>query len=349
MQIKNDILISFDTTGSMSACIKQVRRNVVQLVTELFQFKDTRIGIITHGDYCDNPIMTNLSFSSELSQVVQFVERAPDTYGGDAPECYELVLSEARIFDWQAENRIMLLIGDSTPHHPSESQNRRNLDWKIEAEQLASYNGVKIYAVQCLNHRSSDSFYDGLARIGGTQKLSLHQFADINKLLTAVFYKQVGDEYVVRYGEELKKKGSMNRNIASILDSLLEAGKFIGGIGGDADLEAVDPTRFQILEVDYDCSIKDFVEDFGARFKVGRGFYELTKRVLVQEYKEVVLRDKNGDMFSGAKARDLIGLPLGERGHVTPKDIGYEIFIQSTSHNRKLLAGTKFLYEIDKS
>ena len=39
---------------------------------------------------------------------------------------------------------------------------------------------------------------------------------------------------------------------------------------------------------------------------------------------------------------------IGETCNVSPSDCpGYRVFIQSTSHNRKLIAGTKFLYEVE--
>ena len=68
---------------------------------------------------------------------------------------------------------------------------------------------------------------------------------------------------------------------------------------------------------------------------------------MIQEHKEVILRNKrNGDMFSGAEARNFIGLPFGERGTIRPKLFDeYGVFIQSTSSNRKLMPNTKFLYE----
>jgi hypothetical protein len=49
-----DICISFDTTGSMYPCLTQVRRNVNELITRLFnEVTDLNISIIAHGDYCD--------------------------------------------------------------------------------------------------------------------------------------------------------------------------------------------------------------------------------------------------------------------------------------------------------
>lgn len=54
-----DVVISFDDTGSMSPCIAQVRRVVLDLVDTLFQdIPLLKIGIMVHGDYCDsgNPV-----------------------------------------------------------------------------------------------------------------------------------------------------------------------------------------------------------------------------------------------------------------------------------------------------
>jgi hypothetical protein len=45
--------------------------------------------------------------------------------------------------------------------------------------------------------------------------------------------------------------------------------------------------------------------------QVGRGFYEFTKPETVQKYKEIILMDKNGDMFEGDYARELLNLPKG--------------------------------------
>ena len=121
----------------------------------------------------------------------------------------------------------------------------------------------------------------------------------------------------------------------------------------DSGLFAVPPDYFQILPVNRQTDIKGFVIKNGAPFEVGRGFYELgTKKVTVQEKKEIVLEDKvTGEFFSGSEARDMIGIPYGKRKDISrsnlPQDIAkkYNVFVQSTSYNRKLLPNTRFLYK----
>ena len=73
----------------------------------------------------------------------------------------------------------------------------------------------------------------------------------------------------------------------------------------------------------------------------------LEDKKLIKKQKEAVLRDRGtGDMFTGNEARDKIGLPFGTRGKVNPVTlVKFDIFIQSTSSNRKLKSNTLFLYE----
>jgi len=52
-------------------------------------------------------------------------------------------------------------------------------------------------------------------------------------------------------------------------------------------------------------------------------------------------------MFNGDKAREIAGIPVGETARVSPENLSdYNVFVQSTSYNRVLKAGTKFLYEV---
>lgn len=95
--------------------------------------------------------------------------------------------------------------------------------------------------------------------------------------------------------------------------------------------------------------IKPFAEKRlgGMPFLKGAAFYQLTKtEARVQDNKMIVIRDKkSGHVYEGAAARQMIGLPTVGTCRLHPGDHGgYDIFIQSTSINRKLVAGTQVLY-----
>ena len=348
--MSTDVLISFDTTGSMYPCITEVRRKVKDALVQLFErIPDLRVGIITHGDYCDrNLCITEVGFTNSLPILVRFVETAPNTNGGDSDECYEFVLNHAQTFDWKADNKVFILIADAMPHRVGYRYDGKEyrLDWKAEAKALAEM-GVCIYSVEALGNYNSSSFYEPLANLTNGKKLDLNQFGDVVEIIYAICYHKV-EGRLEEYKTELETSFKMNRNLAAVFGTLgSETKKEVFTKADSSGLLPVPPYRFQLLHVDKACVIKDFVESSGARFLRGRGFYQFTKRELVQEHKEVILRNKmTGDMFTGAEARNFIGLPFGERGDINPKYFNdYEVFIQSTSLNRKLMPGTKFLYE----
>lgn len=353
-----DVGISFDTTGSMYPCLTQVRREVKKLVNHLFDsVPGLRVAVIAHGDYCDagHPYVTKtMDFTEDRAALCDFIEHVEPTGGGDAPECYELVLNEARALNWKSgRSKVFVLIGDDVPHGPKEAQNAKHLDWRNELD-LLSEATIKVYGVQALGRTHATKFYEEIAKRTGGFHLNLNQFADVSALIMAIALKQTGDAAVEKFQVEMAEAGRMNRSMESALNTLL--GKKTTpttSMFGKVDLNAVPPGRFQVLKVEAmdgkKIPIKAFVEQQGLAFKAGRGFYELTKSELVQGTKEIILQNrKTGDFFSGPKAREMIGLPLTDTD-VRIKPVALEefrVFIQSTSYNRALVHDTGFLYEV---
>lgn len=93
-------------------------------------------------------------------------------------------------------------------------------------------------------------------------------------------------------------------------------------------------------------AIKDFVEAQLGSYETGRAFYQLTKPEKVQERKQIVILDKvSGKYYSGTSARNLLGLPVYGDIKLYPGMTGnYELYVQSTSVNRKLVGNTTLLY-----
>jgi hypothetical protein len=346
-----EVVFSFDTTGSMYPCLTQVRRTIEQTIRRLFnEVPNIRIGITAHGDYCDahtSYVTKHHPLSDDQSSLVQFVRTVSPTGGGDSPECYELVLHEARSFNWtHGKSKVLVLIGDDVPHGPTEKQNSKKLDWRNEISNLMEM-GVNVYGVQALGRSWATKFYEEIANKTGGFKLDLDQFSYVTDMILAIAFKQAGDEVLKRFEREVQDAGRMNRSLDKAFAKL--TGRKVATSFGSASLDAVSPGRFQVLSVDSDQDIKGFVLDNGLTFNVGRGFYEFTKRETIQAYKEVVLMDKKtGDMFSGPKARQLIGLPDGEEAKMSPTALDkFRVFVQSTSANRKLKGNTGFLYEVN--
>lgn len=146
-----DMVIAFDTTGSMAAYIDDVRKEVSELIPRLFRANpDLRLGIVAFGDYCDMPNAQEFGDAYQCIQLtenenalVKFVIESKNTGGGDGDEFYELVIKKiVEETDWRPDStKAVLLIADAMPHAIGYSyQNivqNNTIDWRQEALKAA--------------------------------------------------------------------------------------------------------------------------------------------------------------------------------------------------------------------
>lgn len=109
-------------------------------------------------------------------------------------------------------------------------------------------------------------------------------------------------------------------------------------------LEELKPYEYELLNVNKESYIKDYIESWRLPFVKGSNYYQITKPETLQSYKQICIQDKvNGKIYTGIKARELLGIPDFEV-KVNPNNYGkYNVFIQSSSSNRKLVKGTQLI------
>jgi hypothetical protein len=115
-----------------------------------------------------------------------------------------------------------------------------------------------------------------------------------------------------------------------------------------ANLDALDTGKYILIPVDQEMQIRDFVTRSGHSYRTGAAFYQLSKREKVQGNKQIAVAELDngrmtGKVFTGPAARQLLGLPDTEVTVKPGHNDRYQIFVQSTSVNRKLVTGTKLL------
>lgn len=151
-----DMVIAFDTTGSMSSYIGAVKSHVKELVPKLFkQNPDLRIGVVAFGDYCDMPSKDEFGKAYQVceltdneNKLIEFITNAHRTNGGDGDEFYELVIKKiTEETNWRENStKAVLLIADAGPHKVGYSYKDRvtnnQIDWKEEARKAAE-EGIK--------------------------------------------------------------------------------------------------------------------------------------------------------------------------------------------------------------
>lgn len=157
---KLDMVIAFDTTGSMAAYIEDVRQQVAELIPKLFKDNDDlRLGIVAFGDYCDmngkddyGDAYQCLPLTKNENDIIKFIKDSKDTGGGDGDEFYELVIKKiVEETEWRdGSTRSILLISDAEPHELGYTYRdyvvKNQIDWKQEASKAAKLN-IKIDTV----------------------------------------------------------------------------------------------------------------------------------------------------------------------------------------------------------
>eukprot|EP01125_Pyxidicula_operculata_P022010 TRINITY_DN8834_c0_g1_i1.p1 TRINITY_DN8834_c0_g1~~TRINITY_DN8834_c0_g1_i1.p1 ORF type:complete len:1235 (-),score=323.08 TRINITY_DN8834_c0_g1_i1:121-3825(-) len=199
-----DVCFSFDTTGSMYACLDNVRKNIESTVTELLTaIPKMRISIISHGDYCDGEnSITMFDFSSDIKAICNFVRNVASTGGGDYPENYELVLRECRKLSWKPNHsKALVMIGDAPPHPPSYTD--KYIYWKDEIHFLFRRLGVKIYGVQAYASPSVKPFYQEISRKTGGVYLTLSNFSYITSMFKGICYREDSIESLKNFRKTL--------------------------------------------------------------------------------------------------------------------------------------------------
>lgn len=229
--------------------------------------------------------------------------------------------------------------------------NQGPLDWRNELGLLKDAD-VHVYGVQALGRDYATDFFQDVARKTNGVYLELSQFNIIEDLILAVCFKQAGNERLQRFETQVRQAGRWDRARDTIFAALF--GRKVGF--APSTLKPVRPGKFQVFEVLVDCPIREFVEGQGVTFVKGHGFYELTKAETIQNYKDLVLVDREtGDMFTDeATIRNLLGIRdirPGSKDRIHLSELRnldrYRVFVQSTSVNRRLKAGTTFLYDMD--
>lgn len=144
-----EVVFSFDTTGSMSAALDEVKGRIKDIVQKLqSDVPGIRIAIFAHGDYCDKHtyIIKWIDFGASIPELHDFVNNCERTGGGDGPECYELVLRRAtEVLSWTpGSKRSLVIIGDNIPHEPGYTYGEftNDINWREECDKLKGMVGT---------------------------------------------------------------------------------------------------------------------------------------------------------------------------------------------------------------
>ena len=198
-----DMVIAFDTTGSMYSYIEAVKKHVIDLIPKLFAANPKlKVSIVAFGDYCDMRSKRDfgdayqvIDLTDNENKLIKFVKEARNTGGGDSDEFYELVIKKiVEETSWrEGSTKSVLLIADANPHEIGYSLNniiRNNkIDWREEAKKAAA-KGIKIDTMQC---SIGKTWYKELSRMTNGINLPFKTDSKTSQVIEAASYARGGE------------------------------------------------------------------------------------------------------------------------------------------------------------
>lgn len=199
----HDMVIAFDTTGSMMSYIDAVKAHVKQLIPELLHTNpNMKIGIVAFGDYCDMSAPTifgnayqALNLTNDENKLIEFINNAEYNYGGDTDEFYELVIKKiTEETSWREGSvKSVLLIADCAPHSVGYSCGRfvtnAQIDWRVEAKKSAAL-GIKWDTLSI--NRDYSGWYKELSLMTNGVHAPFKTDTKTNDLIRAAAYSRGG-------------------------------------------------------------------------------------------------------------------------------------------------------------
>ncbi len=179
-----DIVLTFDSTGSMQGEIDQVKSQIQRIGSTLLQLvPKARISICTYRDQGDEYVVRGLPLTNDLQQIEHFLSGIRADGGGDAPESVQEGLRwsiEQNTFQPRAR-KVILVFGDAPPH-------RADLPTclRLASDFHGQGKGI-VSTVTCRAHRPLREFKE-IAEVGGGEAfLTTDERQIMTQLMVLVF------------------------------------------------------------------------------------------------------------------------------------------------------------------
>jgi Mg-chelatase subunit ChlD len=139
-----DMVLCLDTTSSMKDDIDAVRNLLIPMLSGIIrEFAGFRIGMVLYKDYFDEYLTRIIPFTTDFRLFQQNLNAVRVSGGRDIPEAvYEALYEGAIRFSWEAESRLVILVGDAPPHPRARGSITKSMVDKSVEEQ-----GLKVHAI----------------------------------------------------------------------------------------------------------------------------------------------------------------------------------------------------------
>jgi hypothetical protein len=196
-----DVVIAFDSTGSMSGEINEVKDQVHRIGSTLLQLvPKARISLCTYRDQGDAYVTKGISLTSDVRKLAYFLEGIQAGGGGDQPEAVQEGMQ------WSLDNnkfrpsarKVLLIFGDAPPHSGDQAA-----CLKLAKNFREQERGI-VSTVTCRSDAPMPEFYAIADAGGGEAFLTTDEKQIVSQLMVLVFGSQ-HREKVLEAFKRLKK------------------------------------------------------------------------------------------------------------------------------------------------
>lgn len=113
-----DLVLALDTTDSMRNDMPALKGRIVPLLAgHTRRFRRFRVGLLYYRDYLEAYLNRPYPFQDNLAAIQRQIDSVQVSGGRDIPEAvFEALYAGIHSYDWQAEARMIILVGDAPPH-----------------------------------------------------------------------------------------------------------------------------------------------------------------------------------------------------------------------------------------
>ncbi|MDR2633730.1 MAG: VWA domain-containing protein [Treponema sp.] len=140
-----DVVFCLDTTRSMQDDIVAIKRQVPALLKGMArEFSSLRVGMVLYQDYTHASYLTRIiPFTENLDAFQRSLNGVQIGNGGDIPEAvYEALYEGLNQFPWEAEAKIIILIGDAPPHPRPKGKVTKDMVFQRAVEKQIKIHGI---------------------------------------------------------------------------------------------------------------------------------------------------------------------------------------------------------------
>lgn len=193
-----NIVIVFDSTGSMDKVIRQTQQQIDKLMETVSDLvPKTRIALVTYRDHGEDYVTKSLPFTNDRIRVREWLFSVKADGGGDMPEAVDKGLEVAMKMSWQKRaKRIILLFGDAEPHP-------KTVDAVLAMCKRFHEGGGMVSTIVTDPGGPANGPFEQIAQAGGGECYPLGNSKEIVKKLLVLAF---GSQWENHITEEFKKR-----------------------------------------------------------------------------------------------------------------------------------------------